>query len=333
MAFGWLDTPGAKLLCAALTAALVGGLVAGAYLGHQELAAEAGRLRAAPVVVAIQWPTAQPSSTPQSAPLDQATWLPPSQRQLLTELATNAISTDPLDPDSLPRAARALEASGWLRSVDSIKRHPGGTVTIRGTWRTYYAVVRIINADHLVSAEGELLPLIYPPGRTGLPVIFSPSQSPPQKPGAPWQGGDVQAGIRLLRVLAAHDKIMDQVLGIDVGRYARDRTLSIVTSSGALVVWGTAPGDFAPAEATQNQKIARLLELRSSRAHGQRIDAGRTRIDISSPRGILIDQSSSIATAPLGLGAAERYQPLALAERQAPQTSEPSTSTTSPGVE
>lgn len=303
MPLAWFDQRGAKIIASALTASLLVGVAAGAYWGNSELATKAGQLRGTPPVVAIEWPRFADGA-------DAGTWLPPSQQLLLSRLATDAISDDPLDAGSLPRAALALEASGWLRAVTSIKRHPGGTVTVRGRWRTYYAAVRVINTDHLVSAQGELLPLKYAPGKTGLPVIFSASQNPPLKPGAAWEGGDVQAGIRLIAVLAGHAPIMEQVVGVDVGRYTRDRTLSIVTSSGAHVVWGTAPGDFAPAEASQEQKLRRLLDLRQSAEHRKRIDAGHTKIDISSPRGIMIDQSSSFAGTPVGdLGPASKDEP------------------------
>jgi hypothetical protein len=287
------------LIATYATLALVAAVIIGALAGHHEVVWRAGNLRAQPFDVHIVWPVFADAPTgPDGRP---QTWLPPGERAKLLALVQDTVRENPLDDESMRACAQALEATGWVRQVTRIQRHPGHAggpplVTVQAQWRPYYAVVREIGADRLISPRGELLPMTYAPGATSLPVIFGASQPAPASPGQEWIGGDVQAGLRTLALLTTAPDVFRQVVGVDVARHTIDRTIVIVTTSGARVVWGAAPGDFAPTQVSPQEKLRRLVMLRNSREHQRRIDAGQTAIDISGLRGITTDQSAGIAT-------------------------------------
>jgi hypothetical protein len=278
-----------------LAAAVVGGLAFGA----DKLMARARQVRTieAPSVV-INFPKVTDG---RGAPTDL---LPPEIRNDIETLALRNLSGDPLDHASLGRMAQRLMLTGWFRSIERIERRPNGQVVVLGEWRVPVAVVRELDTDRLVTARGELLPIMYPAGASGLPVIVNPSQPAPIKNGEMWAGGDVQAGLALLALLSRHEPTFvgpnQQVVGVDVGLYNTPRQqLQIVTSSNARVIWGGHPEKSNAAEASNETKLARLQAMRSSPAYGKRIDAGRRRIDISLPAGITTDTAGDVAAPPV----------------------------------
>ncbi len=253
-----------------------------------------------PVRPEFSWPPLRRASggasMPNTAGLGAATtWLSEPFRNQLTVLATTVLNDDVFDREALARCGQAMLATGWFRSIHSIRRVHEGVVRIDGEWREPAAVVRHGERDYLVSGEGELLPVDYKPGASGLRVVLNPSMPPPGQPGDKWLGGDVQAALKLLAHLQVSPAYV-QVAAIDAGgavsgRAARKR-LEIVTDAGNRVVWGSAPGEFAPAEVSTEIKLGRLQFLLTSIDFGRRIDAGKPLVDIASPRDILIDVSA-----------------------------------------
>lgn len=277
---------------AILTGAMVATLVGGTLLGAQALMRRAREMRTAEPRVAITWPTWQ------EADGSKVDWLPGVTKGELEQAALEVLTGDPLDQFALSRAEKVLMATGWFSSIERVQRGRDGVVQVHGTWRVPVAVVREMHMDRLVTASGEVLPLSYPAGSTSMPVILNASHPAPEKMGEKWMGGDVQAGLKLLGFLdeARYKLIREQVVGIDVGGYSTNRRLALATSSNARVIWGEQPGVLAPAESTAEEKAARLLSLRQSPDFGRRIDAGRMKIDVSMPRGVMIDQGSDVAS-------------------------------------
>ncbi|HZW05657.1 MAG TPA: hypothetical protein VFF65_00930 [Phycisphaerales bacterium] len=278
----------------AATVVLIGALGLGTVAGYRELSHAAGTHRGTqgPVSVRFNWPVhpttpAAPDGSPRS-------WLPLKVQQELTDLALEHVTPDTTDGAALARATAAMEQTGWFESIECVRRADGNAVEVIGRWRTPVAVVRVAGpagqVDRLISAKAELLPIDYPAGTTAMRYITGAARQAPAGYGIEWEGTDVQAGLKLLAYLYS-STVYGQVAGVDVSQYATGKRLAIVTDSGAKVVWGAAPDDWAPSEPSADQKLAWLTYLRGAPEYGRRIDAGRPLVDITSPRGIMRDQS------------------------------------------
>jgi hypothetical protein len=264
----------------------VGGVVA-LSAGERALAERAAELRTAPgVEIQFVWPAVR--GVPSRADQRMPTWLPEAVRAGLERLTAEHLNANPLDRDALASASNALAATGWFIGTPRLERLHSGRVRVEARWREPVAVVRSGERDHLVGSDAHLLPLSYPHRQSGLRAIIDPFSPPPERPGQLWIGGDVEAGLRLLALLQS-TAAFDQVAGVDVSGWVRDRELVIVTDRGRRVVWGSAPGDWAPGEPTTEWKLARLQELRDDPAFGRRIDAGRSAIWLTNPRGVMFE--------------------------------------------
>ncbi|MFN0012336.1 MAG: cell division protein FtsQ/DivIB [Phycisphaerales bacterium] len=286
---------------AATVLLFVGGLAALAFT-YGRMERNVATIVREPVKVAFVWPPLRGAVPGAVAAGQPSTWLSEPFRNQLIVVASTVLSDDVFDREALRHCGQAMLATGWFKSIRSIRRDGDGVVRIDGVWREPAAVVRHGERDYLVSGDGELLPVDYRPGASGLRVVVNPSAPPPLKPGDKWVGGDVQAALRLLahlQVSAAYP----QVAGIDAGMYVARKRLEILTDAGNRVVWGAAPGEFSPAEVPTEIKLGRLHFLINSADFGRRIDAGKPLVDIASPRDILIDvsaQPGSRITLPAG---------------------------------
>jgi hypothetical protein len=177
------------------------------------------------------------------------------------------IAADPLDQAGLVVARQALLNSGWFESVAQVRRVRNDLIQVRGTFVRPFAVIRDEDGDHLVDLHGRLLPLTYPREQSdasGRPtvrhfVISGVHFERPLRAGMQWEGEDVTAALRLLRLI--EDKPgLEQIDAIDTSRFFREGALLIRTDAGATMIWGSAPGDEAPGEITAARKISYLDE-------------------------------------------------------------------------
>ncbi len=301
----------------------------GMAVGYGSMERSVSGLVRAPVRPVFSWPRLRGAAAEFDADGRPMTWLSEPFRNELVVLATTVLNDDVFDRDTLARCGQALLASGWFRGVSSIRREADGVVRIDGVWREPAAVVRHGERDHLVSGDGELLPVSYRHGASGLRVVLNPSFPPPASPGEPWRGGDVQNALKLLAQLQA-SPAYPQVAAIDArGTGTAAPRLEIVTDAGNRVVWGSAPDAFAPAEVPTEIKLGRLKFLLTSADFGRRIDAGKPLVDIASPRDILIDVSARAAAPPTGEPAA--VEPASSRAPPAPVHERPGAGKTKPG--
>ncbi len=289
------SSPSSARLSALTTGLLLLGVVAGLALGLPALERRAAIVKREPVRVVIEWPPLTGASTPGTA---TDSWLSERYQQQLTALAQEALTDNPFDHASLEASARALVDTGWIVRVRAIRRESGGIVRVTADWRTPAAVVRHGDYDHLVSTEGELLPVQFKHATSGMRVIINPAFPPPEHPGEMWVGGDVQAALALMAHVQTHPA-WAQVAAIDAERYAKSHRLAFLTDRGTRVVWGSPPGETRVGEPTTRQKLSNLDRLMTDPAFGRRIDAGQPLVDLSNPRGVIIDASAQPVQVPL----------------------------------
>ena len=181
------------------------------------------------------------------------------QRLIDTTQAAIGQDVSPLQREGLQMAREALLATGWFREIHQVSWRDHGVVEVDAEYSIPVAVVRTRSGDILIDDGGRRLPITYDAGYAPLPVIKNPTQPMPVGFGTPWLGGDVQAGIQLLEVIH-REPWFDQVVSIDVGRFAQQNLLALRTRS-CTVVWGRPPLDTSVQEVSVDQKIAYLTYL------------------------------------------------------------------------
>lgn len=208
---------------------------------------------------------------------DLPVWVEGDLLAMLETTAAEHVSGDPLSQGDLTRVRDALLNTAWFERVDQVRRVQVDVISIEATFVRPFAVIRDAAGDHLVDRTGTLLPMSYPAvtdeeARASVRrfVITGVHFNRPQQPGRPWEGADVTAALRLLRLIDTRPWF-SQVSTIDASRYLADETLVIETDIGARITWGSAPGEEPPGEVPSEGKIAYL-----DAAHEQfeRIDRG-----------------------------------------------------------
>lgn len=265
-------------------------LLVGAIIGMKPLEARAAAVRArGPLRITIQWPPLEGSAP------GGATWLPKAQQEQLQRVAADAAGThpDPYDSAPLARVSDALFDTGWFNAAPRVERDGAGGLRVEGVFRVPAAVVRKDAKDYMIAWDGKLMPAVYDPGESRLPVIFEPALGPPTSRGqrdyqTPWAGEDLAASIELLDTLV-RQPWAEQVQGVDASGYTRDASLTIVTRANTRVVWGGRPSKPRAGEVTSRQKLAYLTQLNHDH---RRIDGGYPLIYINSSR-LQFDTSAS----------------------------------------
>jgi len=236
-------------------------------------------IRSDPLEAHIQWPTIGNSD---------ATWMPARVRDGLTRRVLASVAIDPSDGASLEKARELLASTGWFSDGPRLARRPGGVIEVRGTWRQPAAAVEVAGEAHVVAHDGRRLPLSYSAGETGELRFIRGAWGDTPDPGEEWGGDDVEKSIALLRELRKSEA-WPGVAGVDASGFVRTRVLSVITTDGARVVWGSAPGEEAVGQVDQAVRIARLESLLTDPAW---IGAGRPRVELHLPRPVINESAS-----------------------------------------
>jgi hypothetical protein len=272
---GRIDWPSARRSATAVAWVLViAALIAGWGLGvprlQQSLASEAG----GEGEIAIEF-----AGMPR--------WVNGDLAAMLTLTARRQLSADPFRHDDLVLVRDALLNTGWFESIEQVRRVRVDLVQVRGTFVRPFAVIRDAEGDHLVDPHGRLLPRSYPHGEAERFLVITGAHfDRPQRPGVQWDGADITAALRLLRLLDS-EPWADQISAIEAGDYfdrADGGGLVIVTDHGSRIVWGSAPGEETAGEATAERKLSYLNYQAEHQGH---IDGGyEGELDITSPYGV-----------------------------------------------
>jgi hypothetical protein len=216
---------------------------------------------------------------------DAPVWVEDDLRDKLILTARAQLSGDPLAGDELMLVHRALLNEGWFESIEQVRRVAADRVRVEATWVKPFALVRDDEGDHLIDPYGTLLPRTFPHDGAAAAwiVITGPRYDRPQRPGAQWDGADIAAALRLLRLID-QQPWLGMVRSIDVSKYVPDGDLEMITDRGSRILWGSAPGDEEAGEAAPKRK---LMYLQYQAEHYDHIDGGHAGlIDITSPTGV-----------------------------------------------
>lgn len=211
-------------------------------------------------------------------------WMSDDTRQHLATVVAGRVETDPMDGRSLRIAVMALDENPWVRGVTQVARLEGGTIHVTADYREPVAVVQGRDGYHLVDEFGIVLPGLYynhQIDRLDLPLVTGVTSAPPREAGQLWPGDDVQAGLKLVRLLA-HEDYADQIKSYDVShRDARGRIRLVLFTGRGMVRWGLPPGEEQTIEPEAATKMTWLSFVDRKRGG---IDAGGKVVDIYGPR-------------------------------------------------
>jgi hypothetical protein len=190
-----------------------------------------------------------------------------------------------LDEDATRVVAEHVGSSGWVARVVRAERCAGGVIEVQCDYRRPLAVVQHQGRFVLIDDLGVRLPGMYSdPGE--FLILQGVAESPPRV-GELWDATDLQAGLRLARLIL-REPFVGQVGAISVHNYrgrevASEAHLALLTrpdgSGGGWgrVLWGSGPGEEIE-EPTATEKIR---VLRANYQQCGRIDAGAAWIDVS----------------------------------------------------
>ena len=227
---------------------------------------------------------ASPPTAVQVAFIDPPAWMQGDLAAHLEITAADQIVGNALDRADLIAARNALLETGWFADVRQVRRASPDCVEIEAVFVEPYAVVRDSDGDHLVDPSGRLLPRSAPIGHA--PQFIAIEGAYYERPGTigmQWEGADLTAALRLLRLIDGKEW-RHQVVAIDVSDYMQTEYLSIITDRGYSLVWGSAPGQERSGEADTGLKEQYLDYPFVNFGH---IDGGHEyNLDLTSPSGV-----------------------------------------------
>ena len=225
-------------------------------------------------------------------------WMSDFLAEQIIKTARPAGSHSAFDHDLLVNTVAMLKANPWIRAVKQVRRayrnQPGDTLEVDCEYRAPVALVKWQDFYWLVDGEGVKLPEVFSTGdvphilkgqdkRVNIRVIEGVVNAPPET-GAKWAGGDLQAGLELVKLLFGLP-YAEEVERVDVSNFAGRQNLKsahlvLVTRYSTQVRWGqpvTVPKDDFSVEVP----AARKLEfMRVIYDENKRVDANLAWVDI-----------------------------------------------------
>lgn len=192
-------------------------------------------------------------------------------------------SVEPLTPKRatdhqlLVERADLLSTNPWVKRVNAVRRQyvnqPGDVIELDCDFRAPVALVHWDGMYRYVDSEGVVLPeklsaqqvqYLIRPGNSPTFYIIQGVARAPKADGTPWPGGDVQAGIEMVALLA-NQPYANKFIKIDVSNFAGRRSphesqINLVTRDGSEIRWGQPPSSKA---FFAEQKVDRKLDVLS----------------------------------------------------------------------
>jgi len=197
----------------------------------------------------------------------------------------NASVADLLDGDWAAESlcstmARHLTDTGWLASLNFVRRLPDARFQVSGVYRIPQAMVQYGDDFLLIDGHGTRLPGLYRYAPTW--KLVQGVSLPPPPPGQRWNGQDIQTALDLVRLIEP-ELYSSQITGVLVenigGRVAPSRChVELATDrSGGRIRWGSGVG----MELEENSPGQKLAILRANYGQTGRADANHAVIDVS----------------------------------------------------
>lgn len=182
------------------------------------------------------------------------------------------------DPELSNRLARAFDMHPWVRQVVRVElRHPAGAI-VEVACREPAAMVGVDGGLLAVDAEGVVLPSadFTAESAAAYPRLGGIGSSPQGPEGARWGDPAVEEGAALLHLVGPEWTTLGLAECRPVKDEANARTWELVSRSGRVIRFGSAPGRETEGEAKAAAKIARLRALPAEEigAAGEPIDLG-----------------------------------------------------------
>lgn len=190
-------------------------------------------------------------------------WLDVSLLLELQDVAREHLAQTTVSRDGLIKTASALEATGWFTKVKQVQWVNDTEVIVRATFLIPYAKVEDHGGIVYIDVQGRRLPtrvgLIVKPNYHFI-TLKEPRYERPSRPGLQWNGGDVTAGLNILKLIY-NKPWATQVQMINLARWATSETLMLETDTPSIFIWGSSPGEEHGLEALADHKIERLNHI------------------------------------------------------------------------
>lgn len=198
------------------------------------------------------------------------------------------------DHQVLVDRASLLSVNPWVKKVNAVRRaygnQPGDVIEIDCDYRAPVALVHWQDKYWYIDADGVQLPdplspeqasRLIQPGKSMFRIIDGIYKAP-SGAGKAWQGGDLQAGIEMVALLADVEEVSD-IVKIDVSNYSgrispNESQINLVTRDRREIRWGQPPSSKA---FFVEQKVDRKLEfLKQAKRTTGRVDMNQPWIDL-----------------------------------------------------
>ena len=198
--------------------------------------------------------------------VDKPEWV---NLELQNRIFTLARSSTPIviDEKIAGRIADNLNKMEWMSNVSVHTLQ--SSILINAEYRKPEAFISYKDQRYYVDNSLTVLSYVPMPELGILEIKGYHSKSKPV-PGSVWRQDDIEAGIRLIKVLSAMDKarnlskpLLSEIAYLDVSDYgtrnANKSQLSLVAHDGTKILWGAPPGKAkANLEADEAEKLKKL---------------------------------------------------------------------------
>lgn len=187
--------------------------------------------------------------------IDPPAWVRGDLEAQLIQTIEPLLRRDPFDQTMLVAVRSELLNTGWFEGIEQVRRVRADRIDINGTFVDPYAVIRDDGGDHLVDERGNLLPRTFGHGEAEKFVVITNPRFPrPGRAGMQWEGADITAALRLLRLIEAQPW-REQISQVNISGAIRGEPIRLVTDRGSRIIWGSPPNEEVALEALASRKL------------------------------------------------------------------------------
>lgn len=194
---------------------------------------------------------------------DPPIWLDDSLLLELQDVARIHLASTTVGRAGLIQTADALAATGWFNEIKQVQWVNDTEAIVYASYLIPYAKVKDQNGTVFIDVQGRRLPI-----RVGAIVkpdyhfitLNEPSFERPSRPGLQWNGGDILAGLNVLKLIY-NKPWATQIQVINLARWSTSGTLMLETDTPSVFIWGSTPSEEHGLEALAEHKIERLNHI------------------------------------------------------------------------